>query len=1195
MNSFTIYSQDDIPEPVDGGPSQSLPDCSCSPLPSTICPTPQPLDQYCDNIRMFFGYSIPSGVNGNIPGKIDKLFKTNPQNSNDINEGFKIYNFSAQPLFDARIIPNNFSFTLSERELLAAGSFEAWMSHTADYLDAQLSSTINLDGASPFGAHCLQSLGYSLEKARLAAINMGLAIRKGDMSAVFSALQNLLFAEPNISTVEGMTDCIGASQKQRIEKLNLCYAWFKNLVDNYYGKSFLVRVSDQNNPNRNICIKNESGVSINNTNLPLYIEGDGSSQGYYTSDEIADGGFPKYQSSSDSLLGVKNIDWIQNSDGKISSFALIGRIWTTNNDCAGILQDRVIYRKFKDYTGVCGEWTIDLSKLSPENYYIENIGNTGYLYLKCGIDNRFYVDSEGTWVHMTLSEKVPLTAAGNHSSLALYAYLYLCESVRNKKTAQNLLTSIGTIGPLVGAAYPIASYFFGAISSRSQANLFNPNSICLIPEGAIVPFKSNVYRYGPYYHISNPDNGGGVDLVIDENIAPWNFIRPGSSGIPNDYPYCAMDKYGKELSQLVTKGLQKLEKGKATVVGLPCYTIGHFVDQTGVYNNFEIGPTLLTDINVDFGSGGFNTTYNFSTYTPRLGRSEKYLKDSWTQKIEDNKYVNNYLRSEREKVNNIKKDYTKSILQKDAFFTPLPEFKSSTPNKFMFAGYYFSDNIVDYDVLNPSDYGPGATGMIPDPSCSPSGFVYTSMTIPQSPTVSGTRHYTFAETDKGYTIQYLQDTYYQLASMSLDGLYLPVSLRGVCADPKIPEILDSVTKNPNWQNNARLPRFVMYCKSLSNPIQFIEWDNDTDLTTINSSIGYPISSKTRDQIPPFRLIDPSGTPCYLLPINQKYLNPYATSRILRDTWDDGRKNESDAGFVISSIAFGQKYTDFQLTHTNKKERDSSDFAGSSIYKEEDTDEYIRQQQINFRVPALRGPLVLQGWGYDTSGKPIPNAADNYINAEHGQFRPDQLTDKFMKNWLENPKSWPVGPVDLRFDRERGVWTCPSPNKIVAIRLKENLSSLGQAKAQLVNPVSIGISGSVRFYEKYFISGPNGENIKLHMDNTEITVCDFLGESVPKCSLAYAYYDDNRYIILNTAKQQSSVIVGYANGNFTPLNNTATIISPICYPSGSISCSNPMGYGALKGDLVTVSRCPDGLSYIIIGTGAPPSGCGCSPC
>ena len=63
---------------------------------------------------------------------------------------------------------------------------------------------------------------------------------------------------------------------------------------------------------------------------------------------------------------------------------------------------------------------------------------------------------------------------------------------------------------------------------------------------------------------------------------------------------------------------------------------------------------------------------------------------------------------------------------------------------------------------------------------------------------------------------------------------------------------------------------------------------------------------------------------------------------------------------------------------------------------------------NYRIMALRGPMVLAGWGFDTYGKPVPS--------DDGC--------KFIDNWLRKPDKWKVGPVDLRWDDDRKVWTSP---------------------------------------------------------------------------------------------------------------------------------------------------------------------------
>jgi hypothetical protein len=158
--------------------------------------------------------------------------------------------------------------------------------------------------------------------------------------------------------------------------------------------------------------------------------------------------------------------------------------------------------------------------------------------------------------------------------------------------------------------------------------------------------------------------------------------------------------------------------------------------------------------------------------------------------------------------------------------------------------------------------------------------------------------------------------------------------------------------------------------------------------------------------------------------------------------------------------------------------------------------------LNNRFMGLRGPLILHAWGYDLNGFPVPNAADEpkFIDAdgkmkrhiskksknadgtdrldENGNFvyeddyaqegsytpalgsigsvisksqeritingvttwtKPKKL-DKFYLNWGERPDLWPVGPIDLRWDSERKVWTAPQPKvyKNVYITMEEDL-------------------------------------------------------------------------------------------------------------------------------------------------------------
>ena len=105
---------------------------------------------------------------------------------------------------------------------------------------------------------------------------------------------------------------------------------------------------------------------------------------------------------------------------------------------------------------------------------------------------------------------------------------------------------------------------------------------------------------------------------------------------------------------------------------------------------------------------------------------------------------------------------------------------------------------------------------------------------------------------------------------------------------------------------------------------------------------------------------------------------------------------------------------------------------------------------DYRFLALRGPLVIQGWGYDTHGHPVPNEKDSVdgnglVNLQTSHT---ELTDKFYDGWLQKSKSWPAGPVDLRFDRKRGVWTAPPGYRVYKVRAESEIPP-GETKSASV--------------------------------------------------------------------------------------------------------------------------------------------------
>lgn len=85
---------------------------------------------------------------------------------------------------------------------------------------------------------------------------------------------------------------------------------------------------------------------------------------------------------------------------------------------------------------------------------------------------------------------------------------------------------------------------------------------------------------------------------------------------------------------------------------------------------------------------------------------------------------------------------------------------------------------------------------------------------------------------------------------------------------------------------------------------------------------------------------------------------------------------------------------------------------------------IRFNHENTKFFGLKMPLMLKGWGYDLNGNPVP-----------GQFRVDDegepVKDDEGNNIIDyrdnytKPSQWVEGPLDVRWDSSRGVWTWPT--------------------------------------------------------------------------------------------------------------------------------------------------------------------------
>lgn len=80
---------------------------------------------------------------------------------------------------------------------------------------------------------------------------------------------------------------------------------------------------------------------------------------------------------------------------------------------------------------------------------------------------------------------------------------------------------------------------------------------------------------------------------------------------------------------------------------------------------------------------------------------------------------------------------------------------------------------------------------------------------------------------------------------------------------------------------------------------------------------------------------------------------------------------------------------------------------------------------DIRALGLRAPLVLVGYGYDTTGKPVPNEDE------------ENPTDNFAEDYLTNQTNWKAGPLDARWDHNKKCWIASS-NSIKKIYIPDDI-------------------------------------------------------------------------------------------------------------------------------------------------------------
>lgn len=313
---------------------------------------------------------------------------------------------------------------------------------------------------------------------------------------------------------------------------------------------------------------------------------------------------------------------------------------------------------------------------------------------------------------------------------------------------------------------------------------------------------------------------------------------------------------------------------------------------------------------------------------------------------------------------------------------------------------------------------------------------------------------------------------------------------------------------------------------------------------------------------------------------------------------------------------------------------------------------------NMRFVGFRGPMMMHGWGYDTEGYPVPNAADEPIEIDpygrpkrfktirevettsvkysslgvgeafcidqansydtetvklhslkiqnstyynrksnanitddtmvykinykddytdgggflpatyngniisktqkwtNGKWTPKIKLKQFYLNWAERQDLWPVGPIDLRWDPERKVWTANTQRiyKMVYVTLEEDMTKDPDLDES--------------FPARGFLDDMEYSTQALDANKRRLVyVKDRSGYSAPRGARLYCRYDSDTGFYEPVSKQQFIVYGSMAAGG-----NTATItmsyvqgkIRGGSHPTMSIVFNNPLGLNTNSG-------------------------------
>lgn len=677
----------------------------------------------------------------------------------------------------------------------------------------------------------------------------------------------------------------------------------------------------------------------------------------------------------------------------------------------------------------------------------------------------------------------------------------------------NPLTIAGVTENALGYRMMLAWAYAEKGISVANTNIVAPlgteNSMSLAPRAATpifaaIPIKSNIFTYGPWS--SNPGLGyendnnlfndntpiaqinnlvGEVDYKQDDQAVPWNY-----GGVN------AMDAAILTTLKDSNYYQQVLENGTVTAAGI-------------LFLNAQIGGVLidngpiLNSINVQIGNNGFTTTYTMRTYNKKIGFYNK--EDAENIQRVNRKFIENRqknLQAVREKIREINN-------QIKSYQTFRAKGKATSPMGVLvgtaFPFLHENSNLTESNLFDTLNFGPtwAYFPYIGNYAVSPDSYIIHKQNV--------------VLYDEKEMPEMLVEDYNKKSFMSLDGIFSPISFYPTPYGATYAQTRYNRSDCPYCNGNGTYSYHETRPSNI-NGMSPEDISNARTLRTVECKFCIPDSeadkAKGKDQsarpsliMPPHIVTsDPDNQTNTEIDTESVKINKFTLNPIVVNDGEFGltgvRRPGDNCGHSIDVVAFGEE-----------PPKD-----GNSMRATTATNPLNNYDNgINQRFMGLRGPIMVHGWGYDTEGYPVPNASGELELKSDGKWRsisskllPDGTWSepykmhKFFKGWAQQPTTWPVGPVDLRWDSKAGVWTAGTNYKDVWVDIEVDLVNEEPARGTIFGESETLPDG---YRQLVFVKDPGGAS------------------SAPRGASIYCKYDPD-------------------SGYYTPLYNKAIITSGI---------------------------------------------------